>query len=366
MYASPTLVLLAMDWPDGAQFADFLGFAILRSPGFQPGEKDGYLLNKIGFTAPGPNSQSLPSNFSPVQKFLWWDSAVTPADGGKTFNYTVTPVRGTGPNDLALQHQAETTVAVAVPTVTRDGIATWFNRAVVSSQAFSREFPRPLPPERIDDAMKWLANGLEDAFAAILSGAEEIEGAIYHLTDEEWVLPALKAFNGRLSIVYESRKNDSTDLPAIKRLKSSRFSGYPRSKTNIMHDKFLVDVKGGRVMMGSANFTPEGLTSQANLLHIFDSPELARLYSERQHLLQGDPAVSLTAQNAEWSKVITVGKAQIRVFFSPEPKGSRVSIDTVATAVRDAKASVIFCMFDPTDPTLLDALMATSDNGRLL
>jgi hypothetical protein len=116
------------------------------------------------------------------------------------------------------------------------------------------------------------------------------------LTDQEWVLPAFKVFKGGLTIVYEDRNNDTTDRPAIELLKSPNFSGHPRSKTNIMHDKFLVDVKGGRVMMGSANFTPEGLTSQANLLHIFDSPELASLYSERQHLLQGDPAVALTAQ----------------------------------------------------------------------
>src|SRR5215467_6214365 len=56
-YTSPTLVLLAMDWPDGKRFSDFLGFAVLRSPGFSPGEKDGFLLNKIGFNPPGPNSQ---------------------------------------------------------------------------------------------------------------------------------------------------------------------------------------------------------------------------------------------------------------------------------------------------------------------
>ncbi len=40
-YTSPTLVLLAMDWPDGAQFSDFLGFAILRSPGFPQVKKMG-------------------------------------------------------------------------------------------------------------------------------------------------------------------------------------------------------------------------------------------------------------------------------------------------------------------------------------
>ncbi len=39
------------------------------------------------------------------------------------------------------------------------------------------------------------------------------------------------------------------------------------------------------VLMGSANFTPEGLTTQANLLDTFDSPELAALYAERQFAL---------------------------------------------------------------------------------
>jgi hypothetical protein len=40
-YTSPTLVLLAMNWADGADHNDFLGFAILRSPGFDEGEKQG-------------------------------------------------------------------------------------------------------------------------------------------------------------------------------------------------------------------------------------------------------------------------------------------------------------------------------------
>ncbi len=57
-----------------------LGFAILRLPGFHLGEKDGYLINKIGFAPTGPHSQSLPSNISPTQKFLWRDSTTTEAD----------------------------------------------------------------------------------------------------------------------------------------------------------------------------------------------------------------------------------------------------------------------------------------------
>ena len=130
-YTSPTLVLLAMDWPAGKNFTDFLGFAILRSPGFRPGEQQGFLRNKIGFNPPQPNSQPLTSDVAPFQKFHWWDGAISEADRGKTFKYTITPVRGTGPDDLVLQHDAETTISLTLPQVEEDGIATWFNRAVV-------------------------------------------------------------------------------------------------------------------------------------------------------------------------------------------------------------------------------------------
>ena len=119
-------------------------------------------------------------------------------------------------------------------------------------------------------------------------------------------------------------------------------------------------------MAGSANFTPEGLTSQANLLHIFNSAELADLFAARAELMHDDPTIAETAKGAEWSDEIRVGGARIRVFFSPEPNKQRVSIDTVVDAVKAAKSSVIFCMFDPTDAALLKALMATSDRDKLL
>jgi hypothetical protein len=52
------------------------------------------------------------------------------------------------------------------------------------------------------------------------------------------------------------------------------------------------------VLTGSANFTPEGLTSQANLLHIFRSAPLAKLYANREALLTKNPSVPDTARGA--------------------------------------------------------------------
>ena len=90
------------------------------------------------------------------------------------------------------------------------------------------------------------------------------------------------------------------------------------------------------------------------------------MYVERQQLIADDPTVGETAKEAGWSRQIKIGKTKIRVFFSPEPKDERVSIDTVIAAVKGAKSSVIFCMFDPTDPQLITALLATSDRKKLL
>jgi hypothetical protein len=319
-YTSPTLVLLAMDWPEGNNHPDFLGFAILRAPGFAKGERDGYLVNKISFSPPTKTSQPIPSNLAPFQKFLWWDSAISQDDRGTTFSYTVTPVCGTGPNDLALQHDAEGVCEITIPDFERDDIWTCFNRAVVSSQAFAREFPNPA--EDLDNCMKWLANGLESAFPLILDKSSDVTGAIYHLTDNEWVVPVLKSFKGKLELVYEDQKRDTADRPAIAMLKGRKVKSFPRSKTHIMHDKFLVDVTGGRVLAGSANFTPEGLTSQANLLHIFSSPALAKLFAQRATLLQDDPTIADTAKGAGWSKLVAIGKTRVRVFFSPNPRMS--------------------------------------------
>lgn len=362
-YTSPTLVLLAYDWPEGASHKDFLGFAISRTPGHNPGVKSDFLLNKLTFVQ--GSKDAVPSDQAPIQKFMWWDSGVNTADRGKTFTYTITPVLGTGPKRLALQHAEGRTLGVAIPQITRNGIGTYFNRAVVSSQAFMRMKGKT----PFDKLMDWLANGLQDAIPNFMQGQDRVEGAIYHLTDNHWVIPAFRNSPGSLSMVYHDTKNDTVDQYAVDALKGLRRTFHERTKANIMHDKFLVKYDGTEpkaLLMGSANFTPEALTTQANLLHTFASPALAALYAERAVLLEKDQTIAVTANGAAWSKAIKIGKASVRVFFSPEPKNKRVSINTVVEAVKKAKSSVLFCMFSPTDAELLSALLKTGDEKKLL
>jgi phosphatidylserine/phosphatidylglycerophosphate/cardiolipin synthase-like enzyme len=118
--------------------------------------------------------------------------------------------------------------------------------------------------------------------------------------------------------------------------------------------------------MGSANFTTGGLTTQANLIHTFDSPELARLYLERKQLLQDDPTMRKTRPQGGWSQPVQVGAASVRVFFPPEATKTRVSIDTIVAAVNGAQSSAVFCLFAPTDKALRDALFAAGDAGKMM
>lgn len=127
-----------------------------------------------------------------------------------------------------------------------------------------------------------------------------------------------------------------------------------------------------RVTMGSANYTTEGLTSQANLVHTFESADLAALYLQRYALLKDNPTLATTAAETGWSETVSIADAAVRVFFSPEPGNAhkkqfkRESIDTIVRAIHAAKSSVLFCLFSPTDKPLRDACFSAGDRGRMM
>src|SRR5262245_55144100 len=373
-FTSPTLVLLAFDFPGGAARDDFLGFAIERTPGFD-GEPASFLPNRIGFDGPKPDQSDFSSKDAPIQKFYWWDARIDTKDRGSEFTYVVTPVVGT-PNSFRLLSEEQGQTVVRVPQVEENGITTHFNRAVVSSQAFAKQFPDLKTPSKIKAARAWLANGMEQAIPEFLdrAGGKDIEGAIYHLTDDTWIIPAFRHYGGAISLAYNQTSKDHASDDAIQELEGS---GRPeagfvaRTHANIMHNKFLVRVGAAdhaeAVLAGSANFTSEGLSAQANVLHSFESPALAKLYLERKRLLDGDPTLRKTQQAQQgWSDKVKAGDATVRVFFPPEENDDRASLDAIVEAVKDAQHSVLFCAFSPTDKDLLDATFGKADEGKMM
>jgi len=377
-YLSPTLVLLAFDYPEGEKEKSFLGFAIKRDPGFD-GAAFTYLPNRIGFNGPNRDGSTEGSDRWPIQKFYWWDARINSADRGKKFTYTISVVTG-APDRPAIGATPNLSVQspVTIPLEVEKGIGTYFNRAVVSSQAFVSEFGHEPTGDKLHQAYTWLGNGMEQVVADFLAAAQagkfDIEGAIYHLsqTDQgEFIIPAMAAFKGAESLVYHA--NDKTDSSAIRQLKPAGVQFVPRTKTHIMHDKFLVTVKSGkaqRLVMGSANYTTEGLTQQANLMHTWDYPKLAALYLQRKRLIQNDPTIGATSKAAGWSPALRCGDATVRAFFPPEPKVAKskkgASIEMVIQAVKRARSSVVFCLFSPTDLELLDTCFAVADKQEMM
>ena len=373
-YTSPTLVLLAFDWPEGDGKSDFLGFAIERTPGFNKAPKS-FLPNRIGFNGPKPDQSDFLSDQAPIQKFYWWDARIDTKDRGSTFTYTVIPVTGT-PDALQLDRASATTLDVSVPQVTENGITTHFNRAVVSSQAFQKQFPELKTASQQKAARAWLGNGMEQAVPEFLAqaGGKDIEGAIYHLTDETWIMPALRQYGGSISLAYNQTSSDHTSDAAIQELIDA---GVPeanfaaRTHANIMHNKFLVRVGAAdhaeAVLTGSANFTSEGLSVQANVLHVFESPDLAALYLARKRELDANPALAATQKSQTgWSEEITAGDATVSVYFPPEGPSTRVSLQAIVDAIQGAQHSVLMCAYDPTDKAMLDALFAKADEGKMM
>ena len=396
-YLSPTLVLLALDWARGETEPGFLGFAIKRSPGFfRPGDAsralESWLPNRITFDGAVPAGKpDAPTRLAPVQKFMWWDARIEPEDRKGHFVYTVYPVVGT-PVDPQLLEAEAGVVPVTLPDHVEAGIGTWFNRAVLSSQAFNRQLsamhlaPGGVPsPEQALALREWLANDLQLAFSEVLRGASKAVSAVYHLTDPLWVRPQLEAFaRGKpahsMAVVYDAHRVKAKGQPAQPTPNAEAIAElrppidfYGRDRTAIMHNKFIVtdgrdqSGKPSRVLMGSANFTTGGLTTQSNLLHVFDSVPLAQAYNRRAAALAANPTKQETAGLAPaWSPVIELGKARIRVSFSPEPRGEREQTDTVIAAIRAAKRSVLFCLFTPTDQALRKACFDAGDRGLMM
>ncbi|AJY10172.1 phospholipase [Burkholderia dolosa] len=396
-YLSPTLVLLAFDWADAQSRDDFLGFAIRRTPGFWSADgrtraPNSWLPNRLTFDGPAADTQGdAPTDQAPIQKFMWWDARIDPQDRGASFRYDVCPVVGTPANLQVLDAQAGV-CNVVLPSHIEDGIGTWFNRAVISSQAFAKQVAALglAPGEAPSDAQAlklrtWLANDMEQVFAEMLNPASRAVAAVYHLTDTLWALPAFDAFARKhgaasLAIVYDAHETaarngkpaqPSPNQPAVDALHGIATLA-PRDRTRIMHDKFIVtdappNAAPARVLTGSANFTTEGLTQQANVLHAFDSPALAALYDDRARALAANPSIAQTARlSPGWSAPMTIGSAQVRVAFSPEPAGQRTEIDTIVAAIAAAKHSVSFCLFMPTDAALRDACFAAGDRGLMM
>jgi phosphatidylserine/phosphatidylglycerophosphate/cardiolipin synthase-like enzyme len=395
-YSGTTGVLLAFDVePNKRQ--DLLGFAISREI------TTGHLAGRIGWLQgildfPGTSKgkgELLATNVAPIQKFRWSDYSVYPGTG---YAYTVQPVYRMTTAGLVTADNRRTYLEAGprVEVATQDlggEDAVIFNRAVASSQAFSRRFPdldaeieqaraagtlgdKTLP----QDALDWLSRGLvekmESFLKEALDGSWAVDLAIYeyHLPRLHNAMVDAGQRGVKVRVLYHAKANDEAAEENAHLLQHPPIPNaqlFPRVTTALMHNKFAVlsriDGNGVRtpvaVLAGSTNWTENGCYRQANVVHITRAASIIERYAAMFETLvdtrddRGDTKRWINKHNP-------LPTAPER-FAGFSPRSNLADIGLVASLINGAQRDVIFSTAFKLRDEVEDALLG-SPNDQIL
>ncbi|HEX4966448.1 MAG TPA: phospholipase D-like domain-containing protein [Thermoanaerobaculia bacterium] len=328
---------------------------------------------------------------APVQKFLWKDLT---AKRGGLYKYKVVPLQGTFPN---LQPMPGVAPLISNPvqlSPNRGVISSYFNRGILATQATAHALTdgkggapsQGVLLQRIgqpnDPLRKSLAGDLITAVKCLVDRARQqggaCYGALYELTDPELKQELIGAPFVHL-ILSDAGTNDEENKPARTALHESHVDVADRlmPKGHIGHNKFMVyaDAAGkpAAVLLGSTNWTPNGLCAQTNNSLVVESAALAAEYMDYWQRLRtdteqagGDPNKLQSATlRADDNKVRPVkledNSGEIDLWFSPNTKStsktstSPEDMAEVFDLISKAQQAVIFLVFQPGAPSIVDA-----------
>jgi len=315
-YAGTYVVVLAWDTVNGQKpkHNDLLGFAIERAE-FDPAGNihEHYWLRGIkrfkdkdkGLPPGSPVSTAE----HPIQSFLWADYT---AKANLRYRYRIVPLHGTAKN-LRFEEKAAVTLDVTTEKETADDLrhSVFFNRGVIGSQAYARQFGNREPDADNPQSqeMKWLSRGLFEALLQFIGQAGDgmaLRAALYEFR----YLPVANAFvkaieaGADVKIVYDAESSYKEDNEAT--IQTAGLDNYnaviPRTVTEgIRHNKFIVLLEGDHpvaVWTGSTNISAGGIFGHSNVGHIvWDSAVAAKYLAYWQRLAANLTPTKLRAPN---------------------------------------------------------------------
>jgi phosphatidylserine/phosphatidylglycerophosphate/cardiolipin synthase-like enzyme len=328
---------------------------------------------------------------APVQKFLWKDLT---AKRGGLYKYKVVPLQGTFPN---LQPIPGIVPLISNPvqlSPNRGVISSYFNRGILATQATAHALTdgkggapsQSVLLQRIvqpnDPLRKSLAGDLITAVKCLVDRARQQGGAcycaLYELTDPELKQELIGAPFVHL-ILSDAGNNDEENLPARTALHESHVDIADRimPKGHIGHNKFVVyaDAAGkpAAVLLGSTNWTANGLCAQTNNSLVIESSALAAEYMDYWQRLRADTdqaggdsnklqsATLRTDDNHVRPVQLEDNSAEIDLWFSPNTQStSKTSTSPndmaeVFDLISKAQQAVLFLVFQPGAPSIVDA-----------
>lgn len=382
-------------WSIPAKIKNCLGFSIHRIVDGREKALPAY----VGFDAEDdPRKKTQTTDVWPIQSFNWKD-VYAPID--KDIYYKIIPMVGHW-LDLRPDH-ANTIVTEKVRrTQTYNNINVIFNRGMLSTQAVAKL-------ELTSDQVRELISSPDQQLRLRLGGhmirsaraffKQDQDGgcfyaALYEFTDEELIAlltknpknhiilsnangSGTKTVDGKKKTVTVIDKTNAKIRKALhKKMKQGQISVYDRMLgTRIGHNKFVIYVdkknKPVSVLTGSTNWTPTGLCGQTNNMVIINSKKVATAFMDYWNQLKDDKnqdAVLRTWCNGKTFSSREQGN-RVRLWFSPntpqktKPKTPAVPIDMadVFKQIQKAKKSILFLVFNPGSPSILDEIKTVAD-----
>jgi phosphatidylserine/phosphatidylglycerophosphate/cardiolipin synthase-like enzyme len=359
-------VVFGFDLDGGlARHAGLLGFAIRRT-NLASGESE-WLKNPLKFKrAPHTgqfNIAGTPSNLAPLQQFHWNDHQLDNAPG-VSYRYAISALYGDPADPQPRQPPALLDILPAPNASPAAGaLSLFFNRGVVASPAYRRQFDNQRPgkagadEQTLAQARSYLSRGLWEALLGFVDDAapgDELCVAIYELHHESVVDALQRAVDRgvRLRLLYHARSADERTVRENRHfaelLRPSPDAALPppeirprRRVPRISHNKFVLRRRAGggsEVWTGSTNFSEAGFFLQTNVGLILREPALAAAYAAYFELLWGDPPANVLRPQLA-ALALPAG-----LFFSPV--AGDALLQTAATLIREARDAVLIsCPF---------------------
>jgi len=302
-YAGTYVVVLAWDTLNGKAPArnDLLGYAIERTELDLAGhEVERYWMR--GIKRFKDKDKGLPPGTPvstaehPIQGFLWADYT---ARAGTRYLFRIVPLYGTVKNPK-LDDAAAVTLDVTAETDVDEPLDSaddsvrhdvFFNRGVIGSQAYAREFGNREPDAENPRSkeMKWLSRGLFEAlvrFIALAGDGMGLRAALYEFHYQPIANAFVKAIESGadVKIVYDAESDYKIANAAT--IKTAGLEDYdaviPRTVSEgIRHNKFIVLLKDDRpraVWTGSTNISAGGIFGHSNVGHVVWDEDVAAKY----------------------------------------------------------------------------------------
>jgi phosphatidylserine/phosphatidylglycerophosphate/cardiolipin synthase-like enzyme len=392
-YAGTYVVVLAWDTLDGNRptRANLLGFAIERAELDAQGEEvERYWMRGIKRFMDKdkglPPGTPVSTADHPIQTFQWADYT---AKAGTRYLYRVVPVYGTAKN-TRLDEAAAAVVDITAeseigPIAEAQGARhdIFFNRSVIGSQAYAREFGNSEPDaDRPQSAqMRWLSRGLFEALTGFIGLAVDgmkLRAAFY----EFHYLPVANAFmkaieaGADVKVVFDDESTYKAGNRAT--IETAGLDQYNavigRTVTEgIRHNKFIVLLDGEQpiaVWTGSTNISPGGIFGHSNVGHIVWDRQVA----EKYHAYWERLAANLTPRKLRApNKAATPTpdgrppKGSVTPLFSPrDDETSNETLDWYAARLAEAREVSCMTFAFNIDPAFQGVFQAENDVLRYL